>query len=147
MGNQFLIEKRTSLKSIIKKTTIPLAILLLILGGLMEVFLTFQYGEDLNRIIINTSISLLLVIIISVAATNHIFKNTYVRVYDDCLEINDVSKSYLRNSKIKYSDIKTISVEKDVLIIETDTKIRIMHLIEPYEIIKAVNKRIEESKS
>ena len=126
-----LLEMKTSLKSIIRKTTIPLSILLLIIGVLMEVYLYFSYGVDTNRTIINLFISITLVVIISVAATNRIHKLTYIRVYDDYLEINDMSKSYLRNIKIKISDIKNIEVIKDNLVIETEEKFRLMHLSDP----------------
>ena len=140
-----LLEMKTSLKSIIRKTTIPLSILLLIIGVLMEVYLYFSYGVDTNRTIINLFISITLVLIISVAATNRIHKLTYIRVYDDYLEINDMSKSYLRNIKIKISDIKNIEVIKDNLVIETEEKFRLMHLSDPYQVVKLVKSIKKES--
>lgn len=140
-----LLEMKTSLKSIIRKTTIPLSILLLIIGVLMEVYLYFSYGVDTNRTIINLFISITLVVIISVAATNRIHKLTYIRVYDDYLEINDMSKSYLRNIKIKISDIKNIEVIKDNLVIETEEKFRLMHLSDPYQVVKLVKSIKKES--
>lgn len=140
-----LLEMKTSLKSIIRKTTIPLSILLLIIGVLMEVYLYFSYGVDTNRTIINLFISTTLVVIISVAATNRIHKLTYIRVYDDYLEINDMSKSYLRNIKIKISDIKNIEVIKDNLVIETEEKFRLMHLSDPYQVVKLVKSIKKES--
>lgn len=140
-----LLEMKTSLKSIIRKTTIPLSILLLIIGVLMEVYLYFSYGVDTNRTIINLFISITLVVIISVAATNRIHKLTYIRVYDDYLEINDMSKSYLRNIKIKISDIKNIEVIKDNLVIEAEEKFRLMHLSDPYQVVKLVKSIKKES--
>lgn len=140
-----LLEMKTSLKSIIRKTTIPLSILLLIIGVLMEVYLYFSYGVDTNRTIINLFISTTLVVIISVAATNRIHKLTYIRVYDDYLEINDMSKSYLRNIKIKISDIKNIEVIKDNLVIEAEEKFRLMHLSDPYQVVKLVKSIKKES--
>jgi hypothetical protein len=143
MENETLIvHQGASLRSIIKKTTIPLLIILMIINILIQVLMTFNYGYELNRVILQVTIFSILSVVLLIIITKFIHDYTKVDVYEQHIEISDMAKSYKRVTTLKYDEIKSVEIIKNALIIETDIKYKILHLVNPYKIEEIIKKKL-----
>jgi membrane protein YdbS with pleckstrin-like domain len=146
MESQVILSSHASKKSIIKKTSLPLFAILTIVNILIQILLVNIHQNDDSTTLWRFAIFEVVVIVLIVVITKLVYDNTYIALFDDHMEITDMSKSYKRISTIEYSEIKSVEIKKNTLLIESNIKYKILHLVNPYEIEDFINKRLKEIK-
>lgn len=139
---KLLYQQNASIKSIIKYSSLPLFFLLAILLVALQALMIFKYGFDLNTFIIEVVLLGIGIVAFSMIITKWIEKYTFINVYENGIEVSDVSKSSARLTFIPFEEIIEISVDKNIFKIEGKIKLTIRHLHDPYELERKIKEHL-----